>query len=112
MISPPIIGAISDGTGSLQTGLQITWMTVVLSGLAWGVGGYYLPDFEIPKSDAADSSNMEETTYWELIMGRTHKPTEAEGGANQGRDKDYSLENVAEREAILELSALKLNQAL
>jgi hypothetical protein len=43
MISPPIIGAVSDATGSLRTGLQVTWVAVLVSGAAWAAGASFLP---------------------------------------------------------------------
>ena len=47
IISPPIIGAISDATGSLQTGLQITWVAMFLSGVCWFAGYFFLPDLRL-----------------------------------------------------------------
>lgn len=35
LISPPIIGAISDATGSLKTAMQITWIAPAIAGILW-----------------------------------------------------------------------------
>jgi len=43
MISPPLIGAVSDATSSLRQGLQVTWIAVLVSGAAWGLGAGLLP---------------------------------------------------------------------
>lgn len=115
MISPPIIGIISDSTSSLQTGLQITWMTVALSGLSWWLGGFYLPNFDIPK-EYVQGVVSEDTTYFELLMGRKWGfPAIAEESETSGGNYPNSTalaKSAAEKDTILELSALKLNQAL
>lgn len=41
VISPPIIGGLSDTLGSLQQAMQITWAMLALGGLIW-LGGYYI----------------------------------------------------------------------
>ena len=41
VVSPPIIGAISDAS-SLRNGLQVTWMMIFLSGCIWFYGYTYL----------------------------------------------------------------------
>lgn len=50
IIAPPIIGAVSDRTGSLQTGLQLCWIFILLSGVFWFLGYFLLPpmNFEDP----------------------------------------------------------------
>lgn len=43
VISPPIVGLISDSTGSLRTGLQLCWIMTAITGLVWGLGSFLLP---------------------------------------------------------------------
>lgn len=97
MISPPIIGAISDGTGSLRTGLQITWVTTLISGLCWWAGYKYLPPLPVglttsisvvtaldetvttdgvtsdsnATKEKEDNNETHETTFYELLFVRT-----------------------------------------
>jgi MFS family permease len=47
VISPPIIGAISDSTGSLKTGIQVTWMAIAVSGVCWWVGYAFCSPLDI-----------------------------------------------------------------
>ncbi|CAM9464914.1 unnamed protein product, partial [Ectocarpus fasciculatus] len=35
IISPPIVGAVSDDTGSLRTAMQSVWITTLVSGVCW-----------------------------------------------------------------------------
>jgi len=46
IISPPIIGAISDGTGSLRNGMQVTWIALALSGVVFLFGYWALPPLD------------------------------------------------------------------
>jgi fucose permease len=43
-ISPPIIGAISDATGSLLTGIALVPVFLALGSLIWALGWRRLPD--------------------------------------------------------------------
>jgi hypothetical protein len=43
IISPPIIGAVSDDSGSLRTAMQSVWITTFVSGVFWFAGYYFLP---------------------------------------------------------------------
>jgi MFS family permease len=52
VISPPIIGGISDSTGSLMTGLQTTWLALLVSGLCWGAGSILLLPISYARHDA------------------------------------------------------------
>jgi MFS transporter, Spinster family, sphingosine-1-phosphate transporter len=56
VISPPLIGLVSDHTGSLTTALQMTWMAVLLSGLYWYLGYLYLPAQPVMSSSTGGSS--------------------------------------------------------
>ncbi|CAK0881767.1 unnamed protein product [Prorocentrum cordatum] len=42
VVSPPIIGLISDKDGGLQSGLQICWVAVLVAGLVWLAGWWKL----------------------------------------------------------------------
>jgi len=46
IISPPIIGAISDSTGSLQRGMQLTWIFLGVSGVIYWGGYQFLAPLE------------------------------------------------------------------
>ena len=97
IISPPIIGLISDRTHSLRTGLQITWMALLVSGIYWGAGYYFLPHInmssEIPK-EAADSDSL---TYSEIFFGCCGvKPS-----APEIKDNDEVNEDHADRVPLL-----------
>jgi hypothetical protein len=101
MISPPIIGGISDETGSLRAGLQITWVTTLLSGLIWWAGYQYLPPLPVGLSTSIsavaapeevlvnaeggegraeetvpgghdEEDESHETTFYELLFVRTN----------------------------------------
>jgi hypothetical protein len=61
MISPPLIGAISDGTSSLRLGLQCTWMAVCVSGAWWWFGYAYLTACD-PKRNTMTSSRMDDSS--------------------------------------------------
>jgi MFS family permease len=69
MISPPIIGVISDEYDSLKKGLQITWMFVFVSGAFWYIGYLTLPHFDMKTNNADTNSNQSQTTYLELLIG-------------------------------------------
>lgn len=43
IISPPIVGAVSDDTGSLRTAMQSVWITTLFAGVCWFCGYYFLP---------------------------------------------------------------------
>lgn len=80
MISPPIIGVISDKTGSLKTALQITWIAVIVSGTFWFAGYYFLPQFEAEETSNNKYDNNKESSYYEMIFGSSC------GG--EGKDED------------------------
>ena len=66
VISPPIIGYISD-TASLKQGLQVTWVAVIIAGLSWFAGYSCLarPPMEIIPKQEKDSG----TIGWVLQKG-------------------------------------------
>ena len=47
LIASPIIGAISDSTGSLKTALQISWIVSFLGGISWLCGYFLLPPLPV-----------------------------------------------------------------
>lgn len=58
IISPPIIGLISDKTHSLRLAMQITWIAVVVGGVWWGAAYLFLPplDFSSLQESASPST--------------------------------------------------------
>lgn len=57
VISPPIIGAISDATGSLKLGMQLCWIMPVVAGLAWGIGSVVLKPLPEASNDASPKAD-------------------------------------------------------
>jgi len=55
LISPPIVGAISDGTRSLRAGMQLCWAMSAVAGVAWITGGLLLPPLPGSAGDADDA---------------------------------------------------------
>ena len=68
MISPPIIGAISDAHG-IRSGLQVTWAAVLLSGLSWGSGAFCLPALKVAAEKSRDGPSSD---YFEVLWGSTN----------------------------------------
>lgn len=85
MISPPIIGVISDETNSLKTGLQITWLAVILSGIFWFMGYFLLSPLNIPISHT-------KTTYLDIIFDR-RTSTGTSSNNIQNDQHDVELQN-------------------
>jgi MFS transporter, Spinster family, sphingosine-1-phosphate transporter len=93
MISPPIIGLISDETNSLKTGLQITWMAVLLSGVFWFVGYGMLSPIAIPVSHRETNT----PTYLDLLFDRhalTVKKRGRDEEQEQEEEEDISCEII------------------
>jgi hypothetical protein len=63
VIAPPIVGGISTSTGSLRTGMQVTWLAILVSGVWWFCGYYFLVPFRPPK----DGENKEDIGYISLL---------------------------------------------
>ena len=63
VISPPIIGAISDAS-ELRTGLHVTWMAVLISGMCWFAAYACLrplpPVSDAPRREQWANSNRED----------------------------------------------------
>eukprot|EP00929_Paragymnodinium_shiwhaense_P023370 TRINITY_DN14644_c0_g1_i5.p1 TRINITY_DN14644_c0_g1~~TRINITY_DN14644_c0_g1_i5.p1 ORF type:complete len:458 (-),score=39.75 TRINITY_DN14644_c0_g1_i5:127-1500(-) len=62
VISPPLVGLISDATGSLQTGLQLCWMAFLLSGFYWWLAYRFLSPLPVSDSGSPDSRSTEKTS--------------------------------------------------
>jgi hypothetical protein len=56
VISPPILGAVSDAAGSLQTALQLTWLALLLNAAVWVAAYWFLPPLEY--TDHAESAKQ------------------------------------------------------
>merc|ERR1711959_861424 len=73
MTSPTIVGAISDKTGSLRTGLQVSWAAIAASGLFWGAGYYFcapLPTALTPKSGTSSKGPAAcAPTFASILLG-------------------------------------------
>lgn len=79
VISPPLIGYISDTTGSLRTGLQITWVAVLLSGAFWMWGYYALEPLPPVQETTGCPENVSSLTYSEVLCVCTHQSQSQEG---------------------------------
>jgi hypothetical protein len=55
IISPPLVGAISDESGSLKTAMQSVWITTLMAGVCWFIGYYVLP----PLADMSGNKDSE-----------------------------------------------------
>mmetsp|Transcript_41770 Transcript_41770/g.120664 ORF Transcript_41770/g.120664 Transcript_41770/m.120664 type:complete len:488 (+) Transcript_41770:33-1496(+) len=82
VISPPIIGEISDRSGSLQTGMQVTWVMMFVAGGLWLWGYACLPP--LPGSscssdaDATAGAGHFPATVWSLLHDREFDLSDAE----------------------------------
>ena len=108
MISPPIIGAISDATGSLQKGLQITWMMVAVSGASWAWGAFSLPNFDVPvELSGAERPEQQETTNWELLFYSSPYPSPVEAAIQQLSQSFSDID-----EAQFEMNTIRMDHAI
>lgn len=95
IISPPIIGAISDSTHSLRNGLQICWIATFISGAFWFCGYYFLDPLPTPfdaKAQANRKQISDSTTSLsqELIVAAGNDETMVIENANKGmKDTTY-----------------------
>ena len=70
VISPPIIGALSDSTGSLKMAIQITWIAVGISGVCWWVGYWLLcPLEQVAVDDPCANEKVSTVSYLDLLCG-------------------------------------------
>ena len=67
VISPPIIGAVSDSTGSLQNGLQSTWIAMIISGIWWGFAALALPPISYAQMKSTGAEKSSPVTYFEIL---------------------------------------------
>jgi hypothetical protein len=85
MISPPIIGAVSDARG-LKAGLQLTWVAVLVSGICWGVGARCLAPLPVSKQREEDARRRSEqgggrdrsSIYYSILFGEDERKNDAE----------------------------------
>jgi hypothetical protein len=61
IISPPIIGGVSDSTGSLKLALQMTWIAIGVAGLWWFAAFYFLPPLPIDTHMSEDAMDVEDS---------------------------------------------------
>lgn len=69
VISPPIIGVISDATGSLQRGMQLAWAMSLIAGLIWWLGYWALPSLSMTSGAEGGSSQETSTSVSSLLCG-------------------------------------------
>jgi hypothetical protein len=86
-LSPPIIEAISDASHSLQTGLQLTWLALLLAGACWLAGALLLSPVESLGTISAFSPQSEGVI------------TDLPGGTSRGGARGGGL---AEQDAVAE----------
>lgn len=69
IISPPIIGAVSDDSGSLRTGMQSIWITTLVSGILWFCGYKFLPALtsDLGETNSGNKSDKETVTLSEFL---------------------------------------------
>lgn len=72
VISPPIIGEISDRTGSLRAGMQVTWMMMFVAGAWWFFGYTCLSPLRVADERGSDAEAGEKApsggaTFWSLL---------------------------------------------
>lgn len=93
IISPPIIGAISDSSGSLQRGMQLTWIALGLSGTIYWCGYQFLAPLESYELQAcADSrsssssspSSSSSSSFSSGGAGTTSPISFSKSGASKG----------------------------
>jgi len=58
-ISPTIVGAISDATGSLQAALQVCWATIAFAGLIWFFGYFLLAPLADSQQTDSEEKDLE-----------------------------------------------------
>jgi hypothetical protein len=82
IISPPIIGAVSDDSGSLRTGMQSIWITTFVSGVFWFCGYKFLPALKSDLGEdntgksAKESVSLSEFLWKGGIAGKRNVKTE------------------------------------
>ena len=77
---------MSDSTHSLRFALQMTWIGVLVSGLWWGAGYYFLPPL-LTTTDTQDTATVRSVTYCNLLCGADPvKVVEGEGRFRDNKD--------------------------
>jgi hypothetical protein len=119
VISPPIIGAISDATGSLAIAINVLPAFILLSAVFWAWAGWRLP--ELPamlKRQRSARYNEEEgggeeweyvhddehVSFWRVLCAREqpskqqHEQGEGEGEGVHGGGRESTFVLMAEEE--------------
>jgi uncharacterized membrane protein YgcG len=85
IISPPIIGAVSDSSGSLQRGMQLTWIALGLSGVIYWCGYQFLAPLESYEMQAcADSRSSSSSSSSSGGAGTTSPMSFSKSGTSKG----------------------------
>jgi len=87
--SPPIIGEISDMTGSLVTGMQVTWMGVLFAGSMWLFGFACLAPVRL----AADRDDTNTTTFASLLRPDMSSTAHESSGETTEEDTETGEES-------------------
>eukprot|EP00929_Paragymnodinium_shiwhaense_P052079 TRINITY_DN26115_c0_g2_i1.p1 TRINITY_DN26115_c0_g2~~TRINITY_DN26115_c0_g2_i1.p1 ORF type:complete len:509 (+),score=86.43 TRINITY_DN26115_c0_g2_i1:61-1527(+) len=78
VISPPLIGMISDSSGSLQAGLQICWAAFLVSGFCWWLAYQFLSPLPVTVGNSAGLGSSKTSSTTEAGSGSdTHVETDA-----------------------------------
>lgn len=88
VISPPIVGAVSDLSGSLRAALQITWVMVLASGVLWCTGGWCLPPLAIGQPKQAKGAEL---GYYSVLCdggARDDPASESDSGSEAENESD------------------------
>jgi MFS family permease len=113
IISPPIIGAISDATGSLKTGLQVTWMAVVVSGICWWAGYAFCAPLDISSQGEDTDGLIADNEVNDGFEGNTVLPAPSYSALLCGPDVlvENEVGHIVERKNLESLRAGRPNDA-
>lgn len=68
VISPPIVGLVSDRSGSLLLALQLAWVALAASGLIWFAGYHFLPPLPSSSAGVDAAEGAAPTTLWSVLF--------------------------------------------
>lgn len=91
IISPPIIGAVSDDSGSLRTAMQSVWITTFVSGVFWFGGYYFLPALT---ADITEDSSATSVSFSDFLFNGGIATTAPKAVEDLEGVKKLSADNV------------------
>lgn len=80
VISPPIVGALSQRLGSLRQAMQVLWIVSLLSGTWWFIGFRFLPKLGLQNKS---QEKEEEVAICELLCTCTEEYSTEESNASE-----------------------------